>query len=164
MKYLSISFLICLFALQLQAQADLSYYLPQNVTYNKNIPTPKDVLGYEVGEWHVGHDQLVYYMQAVAKASDRVTIKTFARTYENRPLVVLTITSPDNHKNLEWLQEYPRLLESAKYLLNYDDLDKGYRLWQGDTKWYTEGFGERYCYQTKEKYGIQALNNEFTGS
>ncbi len=101
MKYLSISFLICLFALQLQAQADLSYYLPQNVTYNKNIPTPKDVLGYEVGEWHVGHDQLVYYMQAVAKASDRVTIKTFARTYENRPLVVLTITSPDNHKNLE---------------------------------------------------------------
>ena len=42
-----------------QAQTTLSYYLPQNVTYNKNIPTPQQVLGYEVGEWHVSHDQLV---------------------------------------------------------------------------------------------------------
>ena len=32
---------------------DLSYYLPNNVTYNQNIPTPKSIIGHEVGEWHV---------------------------------------------------------------------------------------------------------------
>jgi hypothetical protein len=114
MKYLSISILVSFLYLQVQGQAELSYYLPQDVTYNKNIPTPKEVLGYEVGEWHVGHDQLVYYMQAIAKASDRVTIETFARTYENRPLVLLTITSPDNHKNIETIRAKHVELSDAK--------------------------------------------------
>ena len=82
------------------AQETLEYYLPQDISYDKSIPTPKDVLGYEVGEWHVSHDQLVYYMTAVANASDRITMETFARTYENRPLVLLTVTSPANHKNI----------------------------------------------------------------
>ncbi|MEQ9304245.1 MAG: hypothetical protein RJQ14_10045, partial [Marinoscillum sp.] len=54
------------------AQEDLSYYLPADVTYNPDIPTPKDVLGYEVGEWHVSHDQLMYYMRALDAASDRI--------------------------------------------------------------------------------------------
>ena len=40
MKYLSISILVSFLCLQAQGQADLSYYLPQDVTYNKNIPTP----------------------------------------------------------------------------------------------------------------------------
>ena len=47
---------------------DLSYYLPKGYTYNPKVPTPKQVLGYEVGEWHVTHDQLVMYMKAVAAA------------------------------------------------------------------------------------------------
>ena len=39
---------------------DLSYYLPQDVTYDQSIPTPKEVIGHEVGEWHVTHDKLYY--------------------------------------------------------------------------------------------------------
>jgi len=40
-------------------QEDLSYFLYVSMSYDPNIPTPKEVLGYEVGEWHVRHDQLV---------------------------------------------------------------------------------------------------------
>ena len=29
--------------LQAQSQFDLSYYLPKNVTYNQDIPTPQDL-------------------------------------------------------------------------------------------------------------------------
>ena len=79
---------------------DLSYYLPTDVHYNPSIPTPKSVLGHEVGEWHVTHDKLVYYMQALAKASDRITIENRGETFEGRPLLLLTITSPKNHANL----------------------------------------------------------------
>ena len=79
---------------------DLSYYLPTDVSYNPNIPTPKSVLGHEVGEWHVTHDKLVYYMQTLANASDRITLETRGVTYEGRPLLLLTITSPKNHSNI----------------------------------------------------------------
>ena len=82
-------------------QVDLSYYLPKDVTYNKNIPTPKSVIGHEVGEWHVTHDKLAEYMKALAKASDRISIESRGTTFEGRPLLLLTITSPKNHQNLE---------------------------------------------------------------
>ena len=84
-----------------QQQVDLSYYLPKDVTYNKNIPTPKSVIGHEVGEWHITHDKLVEYMKALAKASDRISIESRGTTFEGRPLLLLTITAPKNHQNLE---------------------------------------------------------------
>ncbi|MEX2478407.1 MAG: M14 family metallopeptidase [Gracilimonas sp.] len=99
------------FGMMVQAQVlnpepvSLDYYLPDDVTYNSEIPTPAEILGAELGEWHVRHDQLVNYMYAVAEASDRVSITEYARTYENRPLLMLTITSPDNHENIDELKE-----------------------------------------------------------
>ena len=57
-----------------------------------------------MGEWHLRHDQLVGYLEAVARVSDRVTIEEYARSYEHRPLVVLTVTSPDNQRNLEQIR------------------------------------------------------------
>lgn len=83
------------------AQVDLSYYLPDTVTYNPAIPTPKSIIGHEVGEWHVTHDKLVQYMQALDRASDRITLEVIGQSHEARPLILLTITSPANHKNLE---------------------------------------------------------------
>lgn len=99
------------FGVMVQAQVlnpepvTLDYYLPDDVTYNSNIPTPEEILGAQLGEWHVRHDQLVSYMYAVAEASDRVNITEYARTYENRPLLMLTITSPENHQNIDELKE-----------------------------------------------------------
>ena len=89
----------------LAAQVTLDYYLPDDVTYDESIPTPAEVIGHEVGEWHVTHDKLVYYMQTLAEASDRVTIEEYARTYEGRPLLMLTITTPENHTNLDQIME-----------------------------------------------------------
>lgn len=95
----------CLFLITSSAFAQqnitLDYYLPQNISYKESIPTPEEVIGHEVGEWHVTHDKLVQYMQAVAAASDRITIETRGYTFEGRPILLLTITSPENHRNLE---------------------------------------------------------------
>ena len=99
-----IAFLIFFFCTQTYAQVNLSYYLPQSLPYDTKIPTPKSVLGYEVGEWHVSHDQLITYMKAIANASDRVILQEYARTYENRPLIHLIFTSPQNHQRLDQLK------------------------------------------------------------
>lgn len=98
--------LICLTLLYITsyAQVDMSYYLPEGYTYNPDIPTPKEVLGYEVGEWHVTHDQLVMYMKAVADASDRVVFEETGRSYEKRPQTLLTISSPANLGRLDQIK------------------------------------------------------------
>ncbi|HET9487524.1 MAG TPA: M14 family metallopeptidase [Chryseosolibacter sp.] len=84
-----------------KAQPDLSYYLPGEYTYDKAIPTPASVIGHEVGEYHITHDRLVNYMQVLDKASDRITLEITGYTHERRPLLLLTITSSQNHRNLE---------------------------------------------------------------
>ena len=85
-------------------QIDLSYYLPKG-NYNAKIPTPKSIIGHEVGEWHITHDKLVEYMKVLAASSDRISIENRGTTFEGRPLLLLTITSPENHKNLEVIRQ-----------------------------------------------------------
>lgn len=80
---------------------DLQYYLPKDVEYSETIPKPAEIIGHEVGEWHVSHDRLVNYMYAVAKVSDRIKIIETGRTHEGRPLLILTITSPENQERIE---------------------------------------------------------------
>ena len=97
-----------------QEKINLSYYLPQDINYNKNIPTPESVLGFQVGEWHVSHDKLAEYMKALAASSDRISIENRGKTYEGRPLLLLTITSSKNHQNLEEIRtEHLKLSNSA---------------------------------------------------
>ncbi|MCB9352303.1 MAG: zinc carboxypeptidase [Lewinellaceae bacterium] len=104
MKYLPPLFLL-LATLSLSAQRQpLTYYLP-DISYLLNVPTPQSFLGYQIGEWHLSHDQQLFYMKALAAASPRVTITEYARTYEGRPLVYLTITSEANHRRLEQIRQ-----------------------------------------------------------
>ncbi|WP_397446272.1 M14 family zinc carboxypeptidase [Polaribacter sp. R77954] len=101
-----IVYLFLLISISISAQkVDLSFYLPKNTTYNQNIPTPESIIGHEVGEWHITHDKLVEYMKVLAASSDRITIENRGKTYEDRPLLLLTITSPENHKNLETIRK-----------------------------------------------------------
>ena len=96
-------------------QADLSYYLPSGVTFDDQIPEPSEVIGHEVGAWHISHDRLVNYMQAVAAASDRAELKIIGHTYEGRPQLNLIITSPANHKKLEAIKsDHAKLTDPAQ--------------------------------------------------
>ena len=99
-------FLLTVFITEsVSAQGDENFsFFPADVKYDPSFPTPESILGYNVGEWHVSHDQLVYYMKEMARLSDRITIKETARTYENRPLLLLTITSPENHARIDELR------------------------------------------------------------
>ena len=84
-----------------RATPTLDYFLPETVKYNPAIPTPQSVLGYVPSDWHITHDQLVNYARTIAAASDRITLEEHGRSYENRPIVLLKITSPENHQRLE---------------------------------------------------------------
>ncbi|TAI49423.1 M14 family zinc carboxypeptidase [Flagellimonas allohymeniacidonis] len=83
----------------------LEYYLPDNVTYDSNIPKPVDIIGHEVGEWHVTHDKLIFYMQELARVSDRISIENRGKTFEGRPILLLTVTTPQNHQRIETIRQ-----------------------------------------------------------
>lgn len=86
------------------SQEKLNYFLPADVDYDKNIPTPEQFFGQEMGEWHLTYDQILFYMKEIARVSDRAIIQEYARSWENRPLVHLIFTSEENHKNLDELK------------------------------------------------------------
>jgi len=115
MRKLALAFGLLLSTFSIKAQ-DLKYYLPDSVSYNPAIPKPKDIIYHEVGEWHVTHDRLVNYMRAVAAAApDRIKLQTMGLTYENRPQLLLIITSPKNHQRLEEIrQQHLKLSDPAQ--------------------------------------------------
>ena len=106
MKKIILAFLFLTFSFSISAQiVDLNYYVPSDEKYDGQIPTPKEIIGHEVGEWHITHDKLVTYMKEIAKASNRITIEDRGKTFEGRPLLLLTITSPENHQRIDEIRE-----------------------------------------------------------
>ncbi|MEO8382724.1 MAG: M14 metallopeptidase family protein [Acidobacteriota bacterium] len=65
------------------------------------IPTPGDFLGYRVGDRFTPYPRILDYFGELAKRSDMVTLRTIGTTYEDRPLVLATITSARNRAALE---------------------------------------------------------------
>jgi len=94
---------------------DIEYYLPvKNVTFNRQIPTPAQYLGYEIAECFVEWSDMVGYMKALEQASPRVSIKTFGTTYEKRRFIQVAITSPENQARLEEIRkEHLSLTDAA---------------------------------------------------
>ncbi len=72
-------------------------------------------MGHEVGEYHVTHDRLVRYMEKLDEVSDRISLEITGYTHEKRPLLLLTITSPENHVRLEAIRdEHARLADPGQ--------------------------------------------------
>ncbi len=114
MRAFSLLFLLGTF-FSVYSQSNLPYYLPADQDYDPNIPTPQEVLGFEVGEWHVRHDQQLRYMETLAKLSPRMKIDTLGYSHELRPIVHLTVSSPENLTQIEKIRsEHVKLFSGEK--------------------------------------------------
>lgn len=84
---------------------DLDYFMPYgNYKYNSAIPTPEQVLGFQIGQQHADWGNVVTYMNALAAASPRVTVRETGRTYQHRPFIEVVITSEQNQKDIETIK------------------------------------------------------------
>lgn len=87
-------------------------------TYNPDIPSPKDFLGYQLGSTFTRHDEMEKYIFRLAELSDRIQLQQIGRTNERRGLYLLTITSPENQARIEQIRAKigkladPRLVSS----------------------------------------------------
>lgn len=76
-----------------------------NPQLSEQVPSPYRVLGFNIGECYPDWGNVLMYMEALNRASDRTAIKYFGRTYQRRPFVQLYISSPENIRNLESIRE-----------------------------------------------------------
>src|SRR4051812_43404708 len=68
------------------------------------IPTPEQFLGYNIGDRFTSWDRIIDYFDTLTKSSNLITMQTFGHTYEGRPLVLATITSPKNRAALDTIR------------------------------------------------------------
>ncbi|MEM1379613.1 MAG: M14 family zinc carboxypeptidase [Pseudomonadota bacterium] len=76
------------------------FQLP-GVVYDPNIETPDEHFRHGLGDRPVRHDQMVSYLTGLSSASDRIDHEVIGYTHEGRPILFLTITSPENHAQID---------------------------------------------------------------
>ena len=81
---------------------------PGTTGYDPAVPTPEEVIGHRIGERHTLPSQVVRYFEAVAAASDRVTVRHHGLTHEGRTLLHAIVTRPEDQSRLDALQRQHR--------------------------------------------------------
>jgi len=95
--------LICCFIITISFSYSFSqeYFLENFGPFNENIQSPEEFLGYEIGDQHTRHDLILAYFKYLSSVSERANLINYGKTHEGRSLVLLTISSSENLKNLE---------------------------------------------------------------
>ena len=76
------------------------------ITYSQNkLQSPKEFLGYEIGEQFTRHADVVDYFQHVADHSNLVTFQSYGKTNERRSLTYAVVSSEENLNNLEAIRK-----------------------------------------------------------
>lgn len=89
-----------------KSAASLDYFfLAGKATFNRAVPTPQEVLRYDVGERLVEWGDVLRYVDVLDRVSDRVSVKQFGKTFEDRPFIQVYITSPANQARLETIRK-----------------------------------------------------------
>ena len=96
--------------------------LPGTERYADDTPRPQEVIGHEIGTRHTRPAQVVRYFEAVAAASDRVTLRSHGRTYEGRRLIHAIVTGASNHDSLAALRRASRRLTTEPEAFSEADL------------------------------------------
>ncbi|MFK5879453.1 MAG: M14 family zinc carboxypeptidase [Flavobacteriaceae bacterium] len=107
---------------QFASQAQ-NYYYESYQPFDTEIPTPEEFLEYPIGDYHTRHDLVVAYFYKLAELSDKATITIYGRSNENRKLIMLTVTSPKNHSNLEnYKKKHQQVVEGTHNITDFSSL------------------------------------------
>ena len=95
------SYALFAFSLNAQQVVRADPFFADGGSYDASIPRPETVIGHPLGHRIARNDLLVAYMRTIANLSPRITVEDIARTHEGRPILSLTITSPENHARID---------------------------------------------------------------
>jgi hypothetical protein len=92
-----------LFASQVHAKDDFVFW--PDADYDPAIPTFKTVLGYEPGERITWHADAIRYFEALAEAApDRISVASYAQSWEGRDLIYAVVSSKENMTRIDQIK------------------------------------------------------------
>ncbi len=100
-------FILCISeSVQGQTQEAINrFQFDPDISYDNSIPTPKDYLGYDLGEEYAFHYQVMGYLKQLAELSDKITFHEYARSHEGRSVNYVVITSAANQANIDQIKK-----------------------------------------------------------
>jgi hypothetical protein len=96
--------LVVLFSIETSAFSGIETLYSPDIMFDSTIADPESFIGYPLGNKMTRNDQMIAYFKTLAKQSARVKYEVIGYSHEQRPIVILTITSINNHKQLEKLR------------------------------------------------------------
>ncbi|MEQ8711788.1 MAG: M14 family metallopeptidase [Cyclobacteriaceae bacterium] len=69
------------------------------------LQSPEQFHGYALGDQFTRHHQVVDYYNHVAEQVPHIQLMEYGRTYEDRPLLLAVLSSPENMQNIETIRE-----------------------------------------------------------
>ncbi len=98
-------FLLAALVLALAAPAALAQHaFSTGGAYDPAVPTPRAILGYEIGDAFTPHHVLARFLDRMAATSRRIHIDTIGRSVEGREMFLVIATSEANHARLAQIQ------------------------------------------------------------
>lgn len=97
------------------------------VVFSQSLQSPKEFLGYELGDRFTRHHKVVEYFEHVASAKKNVKLLQYGETYEHRPLMIAIISSDENMGKLDQIRM--NNLKKAKIIGGSPDNDNIAIVW-----------------------------------
>lgn len=107
-------FFLISIALVLASPASAQHALSDAGPYDPAVPTPRSVLGYDVGERFTPHHLLMRYLERLAASSPRVRLDTVGHSFEGREVMMAIVTSEANQQRLEQIRGGARRLADPR--------------------------------------------------
>lgn len=76
-------------------------HLLENSELDPTITSPESFLGYPLGQWHLRHDQVNYYLKQLAHESEKVSIELSGQSHEARQQLTAVISSKENQHQID---------------------------------------------------------------
>lgn len=89
------------------------FFTPGSCNFSEDVPTPFDVLGFNIGERYVDWNDVIRYMEALENSTGKVSVKRFGKSYEQRDFIQVCISSENNIANLEKIRQEHLMLTDA---------------------------------------------------
>lgn len=80
----------------------------------QSILSPQQFLGYPLGTQYTPYYRVEAYFRHIAANAPNVQLQQYGITYENRPLLLAVISSPENMKNLEQIRQQNLQVSNAR--------------------------------------------------
>jgi len=82
----------------------LDYFLVEGVSYDQTVLKPTEILGHDIGDQPARHDLMVSYIRMLADQNPRMNVETIGYSHENRPILFITVSSPENLARLDTIK------------------------------------------------------------